>query len=68
MTTYMIYRIALYGDYIVYRRGPWARREKLPLYLVSRESDGRDLKEFRRKDSAMKWAATQQSIDTDNWD
>lgn len=61
-TTFILHRLAEFGDFIVYRRGKWARRERLPMYLVSRESDGRDLEEFRRKASAMKWAQAQSLV------
>jgi hypothetical protein len=57
--SFRIYGIAEFGDFIVYIRGNWARRERLPMYLVSRQSDQRDLKEFRRKKSALKWAEAQ---------
>ena len=61
---FVIYRIAEFGDYIVYRRGAWAKRERLPLYLVSRQSDGRDLEQFRRKKSALNWAEAQSKNQT----
>ena len=56
---FTIYRLAGFGDFIVYQRGSWARRERLPRFLVSRESDGRDLEQFRRLKSALKWAQEQ---------
>lgn len=56
---HVIHRIAEYGDLVVYKRGPWHRRERLPGYLVSQESTGRNLEEFRRKSSAIKWAKEQ---------
>lgn len=52
-------RLAVFGDLIVYERGNWAKRERLPRYLVSRESDGRDLEQFRRLKSALRWAQAQ---------
>ena len=57
MPRFVIYRIAEFGDFIVYRRGAWARREHLPMYLVSNQATGRDLEEFRRKQPAVNWAS-----------
>lgn len=57
MTVYVIHRIAEFGDFIVYRRGAWARREHLPMYLVSNQATGRDLEEFRRRKAALGWAS-----------
>ena len=62
--TFTLNRLRTFGDYIVYRRGNWAKRERLPMYLVSRESDGRDLEEFRRRASALNWARNQNWRDT----
>jgi hypothetical protein len=59
---YTLNRIATIGDFAVYQRGAWARRERIPKYLVSRESDGRDLEDFRRKQSAMNWARQQAGV------
>ena len=56
---YVIYRLREFGDFVVYRRGTWAKRERLPMYLVSNQATGRDLEEFRRKASAMNWAQAQ---------
>ena len=56
---YVIYRIAEFGSLAVYRRGARAKRERLPMYLVSNLATGRDLGEFRRKASAIKWAISQ---------
>lgn len=56
---FTLHRLATFGDFIVYKRGSWARTERLPMYLVSRESDGRDLEEFRRKKSATRFALDQ---------
>lgn len=61
-TQFVIHRIKEFGDFIVYRRGTWHKRFHLPAYLVSRQSDGRDLEEFRRKASALKWAEEQANI------
>ncbi len=52
--THKIEKISKHGDLIVYRRcwdEPGLRR-----YAVHRDSDGRVLEEFRRKQSAEKWA------------
>ena len=59
---YVLHRLATFGDFIVYQRGNWARVERIPKYLVSRESDGRDLEEFRRKASALNWAKAQAGV------
>jgi len=59
---YILNRLATFGDFIVYQRGAWARRERIPKFLVSRESDGRDLEDFRRKQSAMNWARQQAGV------
>lgn len=56
MSLYVIHRIAEFGDFVVYRRGTWARREHLPMFLVSNQVTGRDLEEFRRRKSALNWA------------
>ena len=57
-----IHRIAEFGSLIVYRRGRWAKRERLPLYVVGRDvPSGQQcmLEEFRRKQSAINWAKRQ---------
>jgi hypothetical protein len=57
-----IYRIAEFGNLIVYRRGRWAWRERLSKYVVGRDMPGGEqcmLEEFRRKQSAIKWAKHQ---------
>ena len=57
-----IYRIAEFGSLIVYRRGRWAQRERLPKYVVGRDVPNGEqcmLEEFRRKQSAIKWAKQQ---------
>jgi hypothetical protein len=56
---YILHRLAAFGDFIVYQRGRWAQRERIPKFLVSRESDGRDLEEFKRKKDAVQWAQEQ---------
>ena len=56
MTHGSIYKQATFGLMSVYRRGQWARKERLPLYFVLRETDGHILEEFRRLNSAEKWA------------
>ena len=65
MTTYSIFRIAevstTHGPLIVYERGSWHRRERLPRYVVARDVQNGAifLEEFRRKASALKWAKAQ---------
>lgn len=59
LKSFVLRRLHVFGDLVVYRRGSWARRERLPRYLVSQESTGRDLEEFRREASAVKWAKAQ---------
>jgi hypothetical protein len=57
-----IYRIAEFGSLIVYERGRWAHRERLPKYVVGHDMpEGQQcmLEEFRRKQSAIKWARQQ---------
>jgi len=57
-----IHRIAEFGSLIVYKRGRWAKRERLPKYVVGRDVPNGGqcmLEEFRRKASAMKWARGQ---------
>lgn len=51
-----IFRIAQFGDFLVYQRGYWARRAHLPRYVVMRDSTGSALEEFRRKKAALIWA------------
>ena len=58
-TLFILYRLKEFGDFVVYKRGSWARRERLPMYLVSNQATGRDLEEFRRKASAINWARAQ---------
>jgi len=53
------WRVAEFGDFIVYERGAWAQRERLPRYVVLRNSDNRALEEFRRRMSAVRWARQQ---------
>ena len=53
---FIIYRIAQFGKMVVYVRGNWYKKHLCPKYLVSNEETGRDLEEFRRKASALKWA------------
>ena len=55
-------RIAEFGDFVVFMRVKWRKALRLPLYLVGRESDGRDLEDFRRVDSAIKWALEQSGL------
>jgi hypothetical protein len=57
---FVVYRIAEFGVMAVYRRGDWYKKERLPKYLVSSLVTGRDLEEFRRKASAIKWAQSNQ--------
>lgn len=52
----VIYRITEIGDFIVYQRGAWHRRERLPGFTVDRASNGRSLREFRRKKHAISYA------------
>jgi len=59
MQRFILYRLATIGTLAVYQRGAWARRERLPLYLVSNLATGRDLEEFRRLKSALRWASAQ---------
>lgn len=54
MTTCKIDKLLQIGDLVVYMRC-W-REVGLRKYAVYRESDGRCLEEFRRKQSAIKWA------------
>lgn len=54
-------RRAEIGDFILFERGAWRRRERVPAYLVSRESSGRDLKDFLRFKTALAWINLQQA-------
>jgi len=50
---FILHRVAQFSDFIVYRRGDWCLAHRVPRYLVSRESTGRDLEEFLRRKSAI---------------
>lgn len=54
----VITRVAEFGTLIVYRRGDWCLRERLPRYVVARDDADqvRFLEDFRRLDTAVKWA------------
>lgn len=52
-----IERILLVGDLAVYRRHR-KHETNIPLYFVLRVTDNKILEEFRRRESAMKWAVT----------
>lgn len=60
ITRYALRRILELGSLILFERVGWGhRQERLPRYLVS-HTDGRDLEEFRRKASAVRWIHQQE--------
>ena len=55
-----ILRICDRGILRVYKREAWAKIEGLPRYFVLNTVTNRTLEEFRRKQSAIKWAEDNQ--------